>query len=169
MWLRDQLPVDVPHARSIIYGYDTHLLDSESFQSIDDLALSFLSHFRAISAPNAKPRLLVFFAHSFGGIVLKRAIAAAANSGKEESIVLNNIRMIFFFGVPNQGMYMSHLLPMAGSQPNEQLIRDLSRDSEYLSRLDIQFSGLAVFRTVRFVSIYETKRSRTTKVPLLSF
>ena len=161
--------MDFPYARSIVYGDDTHILNSQSFQSMDDLALSFLSHFRAISAPNASPRSLVLFAHSLGGIVLKRAIAAAANSGQEASIVLNNIRMIFFFGVPNQGMYMSHLLAMAGSQPNEQLIRDLSRDSEYLSRLDIQFNGLAVFRTVRFVSIYETKRSRTTKVPSLSF
>lgn len=167
MWLRDKLPLDMPFTRSIIYGYDTRLLNSESFQGIDDLAMSFFSHFRAISAPNTAPRSLVFFAHSLGGVTLKRAIAAAANSGEDENAVLSNIRMIFFFGVPNQGMYTSHLLAMTGSQPNEQLIKDLSRDSDYLARLDIQFSGLAVFREMRFISVYETKRSRTTKVPAL--
>jgi|ERR1700722_3030797 hypothetical protein len=165
MWLRDQLPIDIPYLRSIIYGYDTSLIKSQSFQSIDDLALAFFSRLRSITGPNARARSLVFFAHSLGGIVLKRAIAYAANSGQAEGDVLNNVRIIFFFGVPNQGMYMSHLLAMVGDQPNEGLVKELSKNSDYLSMLDIQFSGLAVFRATRFISVYETKRSRTTKVP----
>jgi hypothetical protein len=118
MWLRDQLPIDIPHMRMIIYGYDTHLVDCQSFQTIDDLALSFYSKLRSITRANAEPKSLVFFAHSLGGIVLKRAIALVANSGQAETNVLSNVRMIFFFGVPNQGMYMSHLLAMVGDQPN---------------------------------------------------
>ena len=163
MWLRDQLPLDFPHARSIIYGYDTRLLDSQSHQSIDDLALSFVSAFKSISSANTVLRSLVFFTHSLGGIVLKRAVAAAANSGQDET-VLHNIRMIFFFGVPNQGMHMSHLLAMTQEQPNRSLVNELSRDSNYLSDIDIQFSGLALCRTLRAVSVYETKSSATTKV-----
>jgi Putative serine esterase (DUF676) len=167
MWLRDQLPIDMPHMRMIIYGYDTHLVDSQSFQTIDDLALSFYSKLKSITRENAEPKSLVFFAHSLGGVVLKRAIALVANSGQAESNVLSNIRVIFFFGVPNQGMYMSHLLAMVRDRPNGQLVRDLSQNSDYLSALDIQFSGLAVFRRTRFVSVYETKRSQTTKVDRL--
>ena len=37
MWLRDALPLDVPHARILIYGYDTRLIRSSSFQSLTDL------------------------------------------------------------------------------------------------------------------------------------
>lgn len=167
MWLRDQLPRDIPNMRMIIYGYDTDLVNSQSFQTVDDLALSFYSKLRSITRANGEPKRLVFFAHSLGGIVLKRAIALVANSGQAETSVLSNVRMIFFFGVPNQGMYMSHLVAMVGDQPNEQLVKDLSQNSDYLSSLDIQFSGLAVFRRTRFVSVYETKRSQTTKVEYL--
>ena len=165
MWLRDQLPADIPYLRSIIYGYDSSITKSKSFQIIDDLALAFFSRLRSITKPNARARSIVFFTHSLGGIVLKRAITLAANSGQAESDLFNNVRMIFFFGVPNQGMYMSHLLAMVGDQPNEGLVKELSNNSDYLSMLDIQFSGLAVFRATRFISVYETKRSRTTKVP----
>jgi hypothetical protein len=37
MWLRDALPLDVPGARILIYGYDTRLIRSSSFQNLTDL------------------------------------------------------------------------------------------------------------------------------------
>jgi hypothetical protein len=37
MWLRDALPLDVPGARILIYGYDTRLVRSSSFQNLMDL------------------------------------------------------------------------------------------------------------------------------------
>jgi hypothetical protein len=37
MWLRDALPLDFPNARILIYGYDTRLLQSSSFQNLTDL------------------------------------------------------------------------------------------------------------------------------------
>jgi hypothetical protein len=43
MWLRDQLPHDLKQIRSILYGYDTKLLMSESFQTVEDLALSLIA------------------------------------------------------------------------------------------------------------------------------
>lgn len=39
MWLRDSLAKDLPHARIFIYGYDTQLQGSHSFENIGDLAL----------------------------------------------------------------------------------------------------------------------------------
>jgi hypothetical protein len=163
MWLRDQLPRDKPNCRSIIYGYDTRLVGSQSFQTIDDLALSFASKLRSINRDET-PVPLVLFAHSLGGIVLKRAMALMANSNQGDDPVLRTIRIVYLFGVPNQGMKMSHLLAMVEGQPNEMLVQSLSAESEYLSTLDIQFSGLSVFRTISLVSVYETKLSRTTEV-----
>ena len=41
MWLRDDLPFDFPSARILIYGYDTKLEDSQSFQDLEALASTF--------------------------------------------------------------------------------------------------------------------------------
>lgn len=37
MWLRDALPLDAPGARVLIYGYDTRVVQSCSFQNLTDL------------------------------------------------------------------------------------------------------------------------------------
>jgi hypothetical protein len=38
MWLRDSLPADLPGVQVLLYGYDTRLLESHSFQGIKDIA-----------------------------------------------------------------------------------------------------------------------------------
>ncbi|OMP83587.1 hypothetical protein BK809_0004968 [Diplodia seriata] len=42
MWLRDALPYNLPQARIFIYGFDTQLPNSQSFQSLDDLGKGFI-------------------------------------------------------------------------------------------------------------------------------
>ena len=100
--------------------------------------------------------------------MLKRALVLLANSGDTERKILESIRGIILFGVPSQGMHMSHFLPMVEGHPNESLIRLLSPDSSYLSDLDQQFSGIAHLADVRLISVYETKMTRTTKVSLVT-
>ena len=41
MWLRDTLPHDLRGVRVWVYGYDTKLMDSESFQDLEALASTF--------------------------------------------------------------------------------------------------------------------------------
>lgn len=58
MWLEDSLPSDLQTpaqgatklgpARILIYGYDTHLENSQSFQTIEDLAGQLRMSLRAI-------------------------------------------------------------------------------------------------------------------------
>ena len=43
MWLRDSLPKDLPKTRILVYGYDTRLANSTSFQSIDDVGIDLRS------------------------------------------------------------------------------------------------------------------------------
>lgn len=164
MWLRDQLPKDLRRVRSIIYGYDTRLIMNESFQSIDDLAFSFIQRLGSIGQSLFSAKPLVFLAHSLGGIILKRALVEMANSRAKENFMLNSVLQIFLFGVPNRGMRNSHLLPIVSGRPNSELVKALSRESTYLSRLDEQFSGVARLRNIRLISIYETRRSRTVEV-----
>ena len=48
MWLRDSLPHDLPGARILIYGYDSRLEDSQSFQNVTTLAGQFRNQIQAI-------------------------------------------------------------------------------------------------------------------------
>ena len=48
MWLRDSLPVDLRGARILVYGYDSHLNKSDSFQSISFIANQFQDSLYAI-------------------------------------------------------------------------------------------------------------------------
>src|SRR4051794_16624051 len=91
MWLRDFLPKHFSGARILIYGYNSGLAKSNSFQAISDIASTFRNHIAAIrSSTNVSitlnfkgnstlmrimymkaPRPLVFIAHSLGGIIVK--------------------------------------------------------------------------------------------------
>jgi hypothetical protein len=48
MWLRDALPFDVPGARILVYGYDTQLIRSSSFQNLTDLGRNLQSDMKGI-------------------------------------------------------------------------------------------------------------------------
>lgn len=165
MWPRDRLPQDVPQLRSLIYGYDTTLFKSHSFQNLDHIASSFnasLREFRRFLPP-AKP--LILLAHSLGGIVLKRALVLMAHDGDEEyKAILGSVKGLVFFGVPHRGMEISHLLAMVAKQPNEDLISStLSPDSILLPKLHEQFSEITLHinQDIRFV--FETVESQMTE------
>lgn len=164
MWLRDLLPQDFKQVRSIIYGYDTHLLKSESFQGIEDIAIPLISELGLIGRSLKSVKPAVILAHSLGGIVLKCALLEMANSGQAEELMLDSIREVIFLGVPNKGLEMSHWLPMVECQLSEPLIRLLSPESRYLEDLDERLMGISTVRNMRLVSFYETERSRTAAV-----
>ena len=165
MWLRDRLPKDVPQLRSLIYGYDTKLFKSRSFQDLDDIAWSFIASLKEIRRSLPPTKSLLFLAHSLGGIVLKRALVLLAHRGKdEEKKILESVKGVVFFGVPHRGMKISHLLAMVANQPNEDLINmNLSRESTLLPELDKDFSKIVmdVKQNIRFV--YETVQSQLTE------
>ena len=168
MWLRDRLPRDVPQLRSFIYGYDTKLFKSHSFQDLDDIAWTFIGSLKEIrrSLPPAKP--LILLAHSLGGIVLKRALVLLADEGDDEGkLILESVKGLVLFGVPHRGMEISHFLAMVANQPNEDLIsRTLSPDSALLPELHEKFTKIAsrFNNDIRFV--YETAESPTTEASL---
>ncbi|KAI0097786.1 hypothetical protein F4776DRAFT_658498 [Hypoxylon sp. NC0597] len=161
MWIRDTLPKSLPHIRPILYGYDTSLVKSQSFQSIFDIALGLISHLRANgwASPTCKP--LAFLAHSLGGIVLKQAFVSLAHRIERDDPILHAIKGAVLFGVPNLGMEQSHLEAVVDGQPNKQLIADLSLNSEYLQQLDEQFSGISYLQNAILYWCYETRKSPT--------
>ncbi|KAI1498142.1 hypothetical protein F5X99DRAFT_394690 [Biscogniauxia marginata] len=163
MWIRDTLPHDMPSTRAIIYGYDTTLHNSNSFQSITDIAKSFAEQLESSGwhLPRGKP--LMFLAHSLGGIVLKEAFTLLAKGDNKSQEILGRFRGGIFFGVPSDGMVTSHLYPMVRGQPNTGIIKELSTEDEYLRRLDDRFSGLVSVWRIQMHWAYETRTSPTVR------
>ncbi|KAI1140104.1 hypothetical protein F5Y05DRAFT_306974 [Hypoxylon sp. FL0543] len=161
MWIRDTLPKSLPHIRPILYGYDTTLFGSQSFQNIFDLALGLISQLKANGWASSTCKPLAFLAHSLGGIVLKQAIVSLANRVERDDPILHAMKGAVLFGVPNLGMEQSNLEAVVEGQPNMQLVSDLSLDSAYLQQLDQQFSGISYLQSALLYWCYETKKSPT--------
>lgn len=151
-------------ARCILYGYDAHLVRSESFESIEDVDRGLVSQPDDL-ALSLEVKPIVFLAHSLGGVLLKSALRRMTLNRHP---LMKFIRDIVFFGVPNRGMEISHLLPMIEGQPNESFVRVLERGSLDLELLDRRFSNIIMhwqsryrIERVRLISLYETSRSET--------
>ena len=164
MWIRDVIPKSLPGVRAILYGYESNLLGSKSFQSITDIAVTLIHHLKAGGWNFEDSKPLVFLAHSLGGIVLKSAVIEIAN-GRNNSVtsILDKIQGAIMFGVPNLGMEQGHLATLVEGQANEMLVQDLSRGNgtQYLREQNDQFGGICHLRRVRVFWAYETKLSPT--------
>ncbi len=161
MWVRDALPLDTTGVRVFLYGYDTVLHGSDSFQSITDLAISFIDHLKSFVWTTPIPKPILFLAHSLGGIVLKESLILLSEKSAPR---VKLFRGGIFFGVPSAGMHTSHLLAMVQGQENESLVKSLSPDSPYLRDLNDRFSGMKALRNVLCFWAYETKSSPTVEV-----
>jgi protein SERAC1 len=61
MWLRDSLPYDLPGVRILVYGYDSHLVGSPSFQGLEALATEFRTQIAAIRRTTNVRRGMIIF------------------------------------------------------------------------------------------------------------
>lgn len=166
MWIRDELPRRLPGVRFLIYGYDTTLVDSKSFQTIPDLAVSLAGTMKAMewSAPSSRP--VLFLVHSLGGVILKQALVMLAGGGSQERAVIEKIKGAIFFGVPSQKMSMPDLFTMLGSQPNTALLKDLA-ESDFLASLDEQFGNISYLQKMQLFWAFETKVTPSVEVSFL--
>ncbi|KAK3294357.1 uncharacterized protein B0H64DRAFT_324187 [Chaetomium fimeti] len=162
MWIRDSLPKHLPGTRAILYGYDTKLLNSDSFQSIPDLARELINQLQAYGWGTQIRRPLVFLAHSLGGLVLKEALVQLDRSQDEAyKSLLSVVRGSVCFGVPNLGMEQAHFRTVVQNNPNEALVDDIARNSNYLRRLNEEFSGSSFNHHLRCFWAFETSESPT--------
>lgn len=76
---------------------------------------------------------------------------------------------VLLFGVPNQGMDISSLIPMAEGQPNIKFLYTLDKNSELLRSLHRDFCLKFRFEDSRVISFYETKPSPTAIVSQFEF
>lgn len=83
----------------------------------------------------------------------------AKDNDDRDHKVLQSIRGMLFFGVPNQGMKIDHLTSMVQGKPNERLIRSLDPESNSLRRLHDDFCEAAPTYSEVY-SFFETMTSR---------
>ncbi|KFY64655.1 hypothetical protein V496_03120 [Pseudogymnoascus sp. VKM F-4515 (FW-2607)] len=168
MWLCDSLPRGLPGAQIMIYGYDTQLHGSTSFQDLESLASSLRASIaaqRTLGPINPKPRTvpLVFVAHSLGGLIVKEAIIQIKNDKKHQDL-LESIYGALFFGVPSQGMEIASLVPMVAGQPNQALLHTLGKESQLLRNQSRDFPKAFDSKDSEIFCYYETEMSRTAKL-----
>ncbi|KAL7785260.1 hypothetical protein V8C37DRAFT_419985 [Trichoderma ceciliae] len=170
MWLRDELPYSVtgerddkPIARVMVYGYDSSLPQSDSFQNLEDLGTAFHSHLRRLAIAGAF-RPIVFIAHSLGGLIIKQILISLSKSKDEEDQKL--IRAVYgiaFFGVPHDGIDIRSLISMVGDGPNRFLLESIGPfSSQILSIQQREFpDALGGQGESEIVCFYETRKSPT--------
>jgi alpha-beta hydrolase superfamily lysophospholipase len=165
MWIRDDLAKHARGTRAIIYGYDTKLDGSSSFQNINDLAKQLIDQLHAYRQPASKAPI-VFLAHSLGGLVVKQALRTLAEYPLDEEYksLLGAVRGAIFFGVPNLGMEQRTLQAIVQDNPNGILIRDLSQRSNFIHQLTKAFFSNPVLKHCKFFWAYETQESPTAVV-----
>ncbi|KAI0594419.1 hypothetical protein F4775DRAFT_574145 [Biscogniauxia sp. FL1348] len=164
MWIRDSLPKSYPRVRALLYGYDTKLLNSDSFQRVEDISTTLTHQLCTLSRSSGSKRPMVFLAHSLGGIVLKQALVSLAYSGDPtQSMIFESILGGIFYGVPNLGMKTSHLVAMAEGRSNTHLLEQLQENAQYLDKIEAEFETLSrtggKLSRKLFFWCYETKES----------
>ncbi|KAI4862015.1 hypothetical protein F4820DRAFT_39340 [Hypoxylon rubiginosum] len=169
MWLRDALPHhitsedgDKPIARVMIYGYDSALHGSTSFQNLDDLGKSLLNSLLVLAnSPTFRP--IVIVAHSLGGLVVKQSLVSLSNAKDEDhQRLFQAVYGIVFFGVPQYGMEISSLKPMAADGPNRALLESIGTNSQVLNQ-QYEYFQTALGRKGEFevICFYEILQSPT--------
>ncbi|OPB40304.1 hypothetical protein A0O28_0003830 [Trichoderma guizhouense] len=170
MWLRDSLPHHItsetdnrPMARLMIYGYESAVAQSKSFQNLEDLATVFHSSLLALAAgPTTRPIILI--GHSLGGLIIKQALIALSRSSiSDDQKLIRAVYGVIFFGTPHDGMDISSLIPMVGDGPNRFLVESISRiNSQIISMQQRDFHrALGKKGDSEVFCFYETLESPT--------
>ncbi|TPX16068.1 uncharacterized protein E0L32_004063 [Thyridium curvatum] len=155
MWLRDALPLDFPGSRILVYGYNTRLHQSHSFQNLIDLSRALLGDLQGLRGRD-HDHPTVFIGHSLGGLVIKEAVVNDQNV-----LTLEGVLGFVFFGVPHLGMATRSLVPLVNNQPNRCLVESLNKNSAFLQHLDNDFNKMISGKGPKVVSFYETEESPT--------
>jgi hypothetical protein len=156
-WPQDLVPVTIPYARVLTYGYDTHvrhfLGPPVSSNTVYDIAWDFLVALEA--ERRMEPlRPLLFIAHSLGGIVVKEALRRSSGChGSQPHLraVFDSTTGLMFFGTPHGGAdplgllrrIAERVIKAVGFSFNEQIVNTLLPSSERLRELRDEFSSMS--------------------------
>ncbi|PVF99568.1 hypothetical protein CPB86DRAFT_290098, partial [Serendipita vermifera] len=150
MWLKDLLPLDIPNARILTYGYDSDArrFTHTSTQSIFRHAETFVEDLTLARSANPE-RPIIFVAHSLGGIILKKALALCngSNHRRDCKSIKVSTYAILFFGTPHSGANSVNLAQWMGKLlsiymfTDDKILKNLNRDSTELQSIQTFYLG----------------------------
>ncbi|KAG6541380.1 hypothetical protein Mapa_017249 [Marchantia paleacea] len=150
IWLKDWLQKDDPSLRVITVSYDASIeKDSRNgrmdlYQVAESLLLELLM------AGVGKVRPIILVGHSFGGLIAKQVCLQAHRTVclgrqgediQEKATFLQNLRGLFYFGVPHRGSRFTDVVEKLNIVKGE-LVDYVKVFSKNLSRLNNDFEAL---------------------------
>lgn len=168
-WPRDLIPITVPNARVLTFGYDTHIRHvlgpSGSKNTVYDIAWDFLV---ALEAKRREEPLrpILFIVHSLGGIVVKEMLRRSSGCRRGQAHlqdIFESTRGIIFFGTPHSGAdprgILQHVaekvIKIMGFTVNEQIVNTLLPTAERLRELRDEFGPMVLEQDWRIHSFQE--------------
>ncbi|KAI8721955.1 NACHT domain-containing protein [Fusarium sp. LHS14.1] len=101
LWLRDELPKELPYARIFLYEYNSTAVYGKDRTTFIDKVNAFLEELR-IDRRKAPRRPLLLLGHSLGGLLIKQSLINAHNNEKYEDIK-DVTQGLAFFATPHDG------------------------------------------------------------------
>ncbi|KAI8680929.1 hypothetical protein NCS55_00341800 [Fusarium keratoplasticum] len=104
LWLRDSLPVHVPQARIMTFGYDSTVVFGKSRSQIHDYAMDLASRLEMLrQRPQERDRPVIFICHSLGGVVFKEFLIQVALNKDSFEHLAQSVSGVIFLGCPHRG------------------------------------------------------------------
>jgi len=155
------------HVRVLAFGYDANVVvlgGRASLNSLFEHSFDLLNGLDRERKQDAD-RPIIFVAHSLGKLIVKDALNLSV--GKQDTKprlarIFSATQGIIFLGTPHQGTGMATLVKVVASvvrvalqTMNDDLIRDLERDSQILNRIRDSFSQILDKHTLIIWSFVE--------------
>ncbi|KAK3326908.1 hypothetical protein B0H66DRAFT_530896 [Apodospora peruviana] len=153
-WVSDFLPIDILEStntdvRIFFYNYDSYWKRDAVYTRLANLGNELLEHINEgiRMSEIERSRNLIFVAHSFGGLVVKRALVQAQMS-RDFGHIAEHTKSILFLGTPHRGTSFgswgwlaAQALQPLGSNPL--LLANLEYDSISLHDFHKEFMAIA--------------------------
>lgn len=169
-WPRDLLPLTIPNARVLTYGYDTKIrhafVGPVSKMNVADHGWDLLCALEEVRR-DVPSRPLLFIAHSLGGLVAKIALMKSRDFEHVKPhlhyIVASTVG-VFFFGTPHRGadplgpgirQILTALAKGFAFKLNDSIVGTLMPSGEYLREIRDGFLSLAKQRNLVVYSFQE--------------
>jgi hypothetical protein len=91
--------------------------------------------------------------------MLKYSMLDMATSGDADRYILESVKSVLTFGVPNSLTNLRNLKSMAKYDTYDYLLAHLVENSSFLKDLDDRFGGATEQRNIRVTSVFETLAS----------
>ena len=148
-WPKTLLPPKLRKARILTYGYDAYIVQKSvaSSNRLIDHATNLLNDLTTDRASyNASSRLLIFVAHSLGGLICKEAILLSRNNPEAHlQGIFDHTKGIMFMGTPHKGAWMADWANIPASalglvkSTNKSLLQILQTDNQLLESVQVRF------------------------------